>query len=65
MEETTKGKGAFANAEALNKFLLEHGVSTLYYGTGKAKTIEKLWGELEGAEAQLCLTTPVVVLRNT
>ena len=49
------GKGYFTDAEALDKWLLQHGVSTLFWGTGKAKTVQKLHGELEGFESELCL----------
>ena len=46
-------KGNFADPEALDKWLLARGVSTLFWGTGKAKTIELLEKDLTQALAKL------------
>ena len=46
-EPTTVTKGTFANSEEFEAYMNRHGIDTSMYGQGKAKTVLKLFKEVE------------------
>ena len=65
-ERSAFGKGAFADAKALNQWLLENGISTLHWGGGKGKkSVASLFRELQKGKSELRLDADGTPLRAT